>query len=703
MRADGPAPVARSARSGPVASDRPHLRSDFVHRSALIQTLLESSDRRLVLIVAPPGYGKSTVLADWAECDPRPFVWAEPAALAEQTAIAARQHDRFVLVVDDAHVMAPGVLAGGVEAAMGMLPEGASLALAARHELPLRVGRMRAHRQLAELRTPQLAMSPTEASELLERVGLHPDPTTVQTLVERTEGWPVALYMATLTLDVDAPELAGFGGHHHVVADYLRDEVLATLPEDLLSFAIRSSVLDELHGPVCDAALRSHDSAALIERLAAATSLMFPIDSAHHKYRWHGVMRELLLAELGRLEPEREPTLRRRASTWYARRGDARRAADQAAAAGDARRTGELLWPDILSYLTHGHNDLVRDWLARFHDGQIAAHAPLAMSASFSALAEGAADDAQHWSLAAAAALERSDGDGPPSLSTGLALVGAISGHDGAVRMGELALEAGRREPEDSPWRPFCALIRGVALYLHGDRDGADLVCQDAVRLSGNDTPALASLGLAQRGMIALERKDWELAGELTDRAAMIGEEWDLTDAPLSAFVFAAAAASRAHEGRMDEAKLDLRRGIDRLTALGDFVPWYAAETRILLAHASLWLADVIGARTLLAEASRFARRTSGAPVFSDWFEQAWSYMDTLAEMSLSGPSSLTIAELRILRFLPSHRSFREIAEQLGVSANTVKTQAHAVYRKLGAASRSEAVAQAMNAGLLGQ
>ena len=89
--------------------------------------------------------------------------------------------------------------------------------------------------------------------------------------------------------------------------------------------------------------------------------------------------------------------------------------------------------------------------------------------------------------------------------------------------------------------------------------------------------------------------------------------------------------------------------------------------------------------------------------MFQHWFDDAWSYMDTLAETSLAGPSALTIAELRILRFLPSHRSFREIAAQLGVSANTVKTQAHAVYRKLGAASRSEAVTRAQDAGLLGQ
>ena len=180
-------------------------------------------------------------------------------------------------------------------------------------------------------------------------------------------------------------------------------------------------------------------------------------------------------------------------------------------------------------------------------------------------------------------------------------------------------------------------------------------------------------------------------------------EQRGLADYPISALPFAASAASRAHHGRADEAKHDLRSSIDLLTVLGDYVPWYGAETRILLAHASLWLADVVGARTLLAEASSLARRTPGAVIFERWFEDAWSYMDALAETSLAGPSSLTIAELRILRFLPTHRSFREIAAQLGVSANTVKTQAHAVYRKLGAASRSEAVTRASDAGLLGQ
>jgi LuxR family maltose regulon positive regulatory protein len=226
---------------------------------------------------------------------------------------------------------------------------------------------------------------------------------------------------------------------------------------------------------------------------------------------------------------------------------------------------------------------------------------------------------------------------------------------------------------------------------------------ETAVDLAGVVAPAVASLGLAQAAMIALEDKDWESAGDLTDRAERVIEHHRLHDYPIAALAFAACAASRAHDGRSDEAKRDLRIGIDLLARLGDFIPWYGAQARILLAHASLWLADIVGARSLLAEASRLARRTSDATIFKTWFDEAWAHMDTLAETRLAGPSSLTIAELRVLRFLPSHRSFREIADQLGVSANTVKTQAHAVYRKLGAASRSEAVTRASAAGLLGQ
>lgn len=258
-------------------------------------------------------------------------------------------------------------------------------------------------------------------------------------------------------------------------------------------------------------------------------------------------------------------------------------------------------------------------------------------------------------------------------------------------------------EPRDSPWLPIYLFLHGTALHLSGERDTGSRELAEAADLSAAAAPSVMSMCLAQAAMIAIEQRDWAAAADLTDRARRVIEERGLRNCPFSALALSASAAVRAYEGRADEAKDDLRRGTQLLADLGDFIPWYGAETRILLAHAALRLADIGGARTLLAEASRLTRRTQGAVIFQQWFDDAWSYMDTMAEASLTGPSSLTIAELRILRFLPSHRSFPEIAAQLGVSANTVKTQAHAVYRKLGAASRSEAVARALETGLLGQ
>jgi LuxR family maltose regulon positive regulatory protein len=120
-----------------------------------------------------------------------------------------------------------------------------------------------------------------------------------------------------------------------------------------------------------------------------------------------------------------------------------------------------------------------------------------------------------------------------------------------------------------------------------------------------------------------------------------------------------------------------------------------------MLAHAAVQLADVPLARASLSRASRVLRRLSDAPEFRTLLDSAWAEIDERGASALSGPAALTLAELRILRFLPTHLSFREIGERLHVSTNTVKTQAHAVYGKLDAASRSEAVDAARALGLI--
>jgi LuxR family transcriptional regulator, maltose regulon positive regulatory protein len=697
------------------------VREGFISRGSLVGALMGVSTERLVALVAPHGYGKSSLLDEWAARDPRSFVRLTAAELgdddADLTATRASvratmqsleaKRRRFVLVLDDAQLVAPQGLRRLVEQVMQALPEGCLLALASVSQPALPFGRLRAKRMLVEIGVDELAMSPAEASVLLRQAGLDLDFSSVQTLVRRTEGWPAALYLAALSVREQADPsvaVAALRGDDHRLAEYLRDEVFSGWPDDLLEFAIRTSVLDELSAPLCDAVVARKRSAARLAELAQATPLLRPLDPARERYRWHSLVRDAFKALLRRSEPDMERVLHTRASGWFQRHGETDRAIAHAVYAHDPVLTGDLLWAGIVGYVTQGRNEIVQRWLGRFSRAELAAYPPLALSAAYSFLAAGDAAEARHCAVVVAAAVDRgSCAPANGSLTAGLAGIEAMVAPAGIADMAAAAELACALESPDSAWRPIYLFLHGTALHLGGDGPAGNRVLAEAADLSAAVAPSVMSMCLAQAAMIAIEQRDWEAAADLTDRAGNVIAERGLEDYPVSALAFAASAAVRAHEGRADQAKQDLRRGTDLLAALGDFIPWYGAEARILLAHASLRLADITGARTLLAEASRLARRTQGAVVFQQWFDDAWSYMDAMAESSLAGPSSLTIAELRILRFLPSHRSFREIAAQLGVSANTVKTQAHAVYRKLGAASRSEAVARALDAGLLGE
>jgi LuxR family transcriptional regulator, maltose regulon positive regulatory protein len=209
------------------------------------------------------------------------------------------------------------------------------------------------------------------------------------------------------------------------------------------------------------------------------------------------------------------------------------------------------------------------------------------------------------------------------------------------------------------------------------------------------------ALCLTQLALLAIEEGDWEDASARAMRARAQVERFGLSGYPTSALVYAVSAATHAHNARIDEAKIDAQRA-GKLTAnLVDFAPWYETEVRIALARAALPLSDPVGARTHLVDATRLLRRSSDAVVLTAWLEDSWLQADSALGSPITGEWSLTTAELRVLQFLPSHFSLPEIAKELNVSANTVKTHTRAVYRKLDASSRTEAVARAGGAGLI--
>ena len=683
----------------------------YVGRADLVARVLEARSAKLVLIVAPAGYGKSTLLAEWARCDERRFIAiaagsGEDVEVVVQRALEDAAYLPSVFVIDDGQSLPAHTLRQVATALLAEIRSGSQVALASRTEPSLPIGRLRAQRELVEIRTEDLAMTPAEAATLLRLAGLELDFASVQALSRQTEGWPAGLYLAALSLRDQADVRGGlkhFAGDDRFVAEYFRDVVLASLSRKRARFLTRASVLDELSGSLCDAVLEQTATARELAELARSNQMLIPLDQGSEWFRWHGLLKAMLRSELRRTEPELEPGLHTRASDWLERHGDVDGAIGHAIAAGDASRAGDLLWRNILGYVAGGRNEVVQEWLGSLRPDQITASAPLALAAAHSGLVSGAIDQARHYRLAAGAA-RRTDGSCAQSgsLAAGEAVFDALAVGWDVGQMARAADAAYELEPEDSPWRPYCRLVAGVAEHLAGDRESAARKLGDGAATASATVPGIASLCLAQLAMLSIEQDDWETAAEVADRGLAVAGSPGLVASPISALVFAAAAATEAHRGHVDAAKRDLRHATELLAALGDFIPWYGAETRIMLARAAVGLADTVRARTLLAEASRLARRTCGAVIFQHCFEQAWAQIDTLAEATLAGPSSLTIAELRILRFLPSHRSFREIAERLDVSVNTVKTQAHAIYRKLDAASRSEAVARASRAGLLG-
>jgi LuxR family maltose regulon positive regulatory protein len=715
-----------------------------VARPRLVARLSAARDASLVLAVAPAGYGKTTALAEWAEQDDRPFAWIaasqlgrdaagvvaalahalddiepvarevfgpssrrpEPGGLLVQRlarALAARRRP-FVLVLDDAHELAgaPGAWAA-LDVVVDHLPAGAQIAIASRIEPDgLPVARLRAQRRLVELRPRDLAMTRAEAHALLTDLGLRPG--DVALLLERTEGWPAGLCLAALALR-EQPDrvraLARFAGDDSFVADYVRDEVLAGLSRERLSFLTRTSVLEDLSGPLCDAVLARAGSGGTLRELARSNVLLVPLDRTDGRYRYHGLFAEMLQAELRRIEPEYETRAHRRASAWHAARGDDERAIRHATAAGDVPTAARMLWRIAPDRLMNGNRAVVRRGLEGFTAEQIAAEPALALTAAAEALLEGDCDRVRHWCTAAERAAARNPSGAVPGAGAAIPALCAAGTQGGVSEVAAAAEAAEAAAGADARWRSLSLLVRGVAGDLAGDREAAEAHLERAAREAAVAAPAIQVLSLAQLGIMALDEED-AAAGEIwVGRARRQVERVGLRDVPLCALVFAASALDHALQGRVDQAQGDLRHATWLLAQVVGFAPWYEAETRVVLARAALRLGDVVGGRTLLAEASRLAGRVPGAPVLDTWLHATWDRAASFSAAAILGPSALTTAELRVLSLLPTHLSFREIAGRLHVSANTVKTQAHAVYRKLDASSRTEAVARARDVGLL--
>jgi len=696
---------ARSTASlrplAPPPPGAPRLAPGLVPRPRLLRALAAARELPLVLLAAPAGFGKTTLLAEWAARDGRRFSWIRPSELSGPGAAARvialhAGADPVVIALDDAQ-RAPAAAVDELAELAGRLPAGTTLAVATRRRPGPAASRLRAHRLALALGPAELSMTRLECSLLLAAAGARLDAADVAQLAARTHGWPAALAMAGDALAHPSGTAADWhGGSDPLVAAYVRTELLAGLRDDRLAFLRRTSIADVLTPALCDAILDRADAARMLEALAAAELLLEPLDDG--AYRCHPLVRELLRADLERLEPARVGGLHRRAASHHRRADRPEDAARHAVASGDAAYAGRVLFALGPAEAAAGRPAALRDWLRPFGARALATHPELAMAAAALHLAEGSRDDALRWTAAADRAAARV-GRGAKRTAA-LALLRACAGSTGLAAMAADAERAAALMAPGQPWPALATLLGGVGRHLGGDRPGAEAQLARAARPETGGLAIVRALAHAQLSLLTAETGAWERAG---DHAARAREALAELSAPLPAVavVHAAIAAVAAHSGDAGEARRAAAAAHPLLAADAGLPPWLAVEAQVWLARADIRLSDAAAARARLARAARLLPAVPDAPVLAEWLHDGWERADAFAAGETGELPALTMAELRVLRFLPSHLSFREIGDRLHVSANTVKTQALSAYRKLDVGCRSEAVARGRAVGLI--
>ena len=274
---------------------------------------------------------------------------------------------RVVLVLDDYQFVTEEDSHESVSFFVEHLPENVHLVISSRSDPPLPLGRLRARGEMNEIRSEQLAFSEEEAACLLnEKMGLDIGPDDLDVLLERTEGWPAAIYLASLSLQQREHQripTVSFGGSNRYIVDLLAEEVLASLPEDTKEFLLETSVLRRMTGPLCDAVVGRVGSAKVLRELARSNRFVVPLDEQGEWYRYHHLFSDLLLYELKSSRPELVPILHERASVWSEDERFFDSAIRHAIAATDYERAGMLIARHWYGYMAAGQMVSVERWL----------------------------------------------------------------------------------------------------------------------------------------------------------------------------------------------------------------------------------------------------------------------------------------------------------------------------------------------------
>jgi len=719
-------------------------------RRPVLDRLAGANSYRIVSVVAPPGYGKTTLLAQWAEGDGPAFAWVslderdnDPKALLSYVAqaldavqpVGRRVFDALafpassvpgsvvprlsaafasmttpvVLVLDDVHLLANRECRDALSVLAEHVPQGSGsrLVLVGRAEPPLRVARLRAEGRILEIGPADLSLTRAEAAVLLREAGLVLAADEVAVLHQRTEGWPAGLYLAALYVREGGPlgtAAVSFGGDDRLVSEYMESEFLATISRRHREFLTRTAVLEQMSGPLCEAVLELPGAAAALAELARSNLLLVPLDRRGHWYRYHRLFRDMLLAELERREPGLVPVLRRRAAAWCLDNDRPEEALEYSMAAGDVDTAAQLVQRLFLPVDRQNRITTLQRWFRWLDDrGGIEPHPLLTVWACLLASETGRPAEAERWAdLTDRWQYGHLPGPADPFVEGWAAVLRASMCRYGIRQMRADADQAARKLAEVNAASPLAMIMQGMARIIGGDlEDGNALFADAAAAADEIGVPDVGAIALCERSLLAMARGEWDRAETLAGRAGEVFRRTGMEETPATPLVCAVQARVALHRGDIPAARQHLARAQRQRPVLTYAYPPFAVQVRLELIRVHLALADMAGARTLMREIDEILKRRPDLGTLVGETRALRARLSAERAPSAPGASSLTTAELRVLPMLATHLSFPEMGAELFLSPHTVKSQAMSIYRKLGASSRHQAVSLCRELGLL--
>jgi LuxR family transcriptional regulator, maltose regulon positive regulatory protein len=673
--------------------------------------------------------------------------------------------DRLWLLIDDAHLLDAGEVLPQLELFLLHAPQNLRFVLATRHDLRAGLHRLRLEGELTEIRAADLRFSLAEAGALFGAAGVDLPADALGRLHERTEGWAAGLRLAALSLGghPDPQRFAAeFSGTDRTVAEFLLAEVLDRQSEEVRRLLLRTSVLERVSGPLADVLTGRPGGERILQDLEQAGAFVVSLDGHRSWFRYHQLFADLLQLELRRTEPNERAALHRAAAGWLAEHGHPAEAVRQAQAAEDWEMAGRLLFDHWLDLYLGGRGATLVELLGLFPSRVVAASPELTAVQVAGDLVGGALADAGRHLAAATGALAAVPADRRGRVQVMLSVLRFFLAWR-LVDLPVVAEEAQRlltlTEAADAAHLGLGQDLRAAALISLGIAEIWALKFEDAERhLEQGVTlareigrPYLELHGLAHGAhAMLLFRPDASLA-ERSKQAIELAERHGWAEEPLAGMAYAQLGIVLLYQGRLDEAEpwleraestlrtevepaagmslrsaravLELARGhhqeaLEAFQAAERLAATLAGPHTLVTSMRSRMLQTLVRlgrtghAEQTLTELGEDERASAQVRIAAAALRLACddpqAAADALAPV-LDGSvrevrqlaEQLTDSETRVLRYLPTHLTVQEIADELFVSVNTVSTHKHRLYTKLSVHSRHEAVDRARALGLI--